>query len=1090
MRYMLAILTVGSMWLGTCAVATPAGHDAGSRMASQFAAPPDSARPWVYWFWMDGNITREGITADLEAMRRVGIGGVLIMEVAQDIPPGPVRFGSARWREMFQHAVAEATRLGLEVNMNNDAGWCGSGGPWIKPEQAMQNLVWTETAVEGPRQFRASLPRPTAVAGYYHDVAVLGFPTPAGKNDPQNRINRTRVVDLTARLDNSGRLSWEVPAGKWTVLRLGHTPTGSTNSPAPLEGRGLECDKLSTDGIDTHFGGLMSKLIADVGPAAGKTLTFTHIDSWEVHAQNWTPRMREEFQKRRGYDPLVLLPVMAGRTVDGPEVTARFLWDMRRTVAELFYDNYAGRLAKLAHRHGLQLSIEAYGDFPFDELLYAGRADSPMGEFWVGPDFNGMNNIRAMASAAHIYGKRIVGAEAFTSVPAQGKWTNHPFSLKSLGDVAFCSGINRFVFHRFALQPWLDRSPGMTMGPWGVHYERTETWWEQSRPWHEYLARCSYLLRQGLSVADLCYLQSESIPTNNYGLEHLPPGPYEFDGCSPEVVLTRMSVRDGRLVLPDGMSYRLLVLPPSTTMTPELLSKIKELVDAGATVIGPRPTKSPSLCGYPQCDAKVQGLAAELWGNCDGKTVTEHRCGKGRIIWGKTPQSVLAEMGVPPDFRSSAGPPPDVIPTAPAIRYIHRAVDGTDIFFVANGFAEAVELQCVFRVKGKRPEFWWPDTGRIEPVAVYDEVGEGTRMPIRLDPCGSVFVVFRSDKTPTPDRVAAVTRDGHPVIGVVDPTAVVIQKAMYGPPGDAARTRDVTARVRQFAARGELAFQVARMAEGDDPARGVVKTLTVEYAVNGASRTVRATDPETIRLFGDGVRDAGIGCDPHDRLLIEAWKPGRYEVKLASGKTARMDVAALPPPVEIAAPWELRFPPGHGAPQSITIDKLASWTEHTDAGVKYFSGTATYAKTFQVPAAMIGKSHRLYLDLGRVAVIAEVMLNGKNLGILWKPPFRVEIGDAVKAGANRLEVRVTNLWVNRLIGDEQLPADCKWGPPNQWGGQPLAQWPQWLLEGKPSPTGRQTFTTWRHWTKGSPLLESGLLGPVKIVVTKNVACQF
>ncbi|HID78869.1 MAG TPA: glycosyl hydrolase, partial [Planctomycetaceae bacterium] len=529
-------------------------------------------------------------------MKRVGIGGVLIMEVDQGAPQGKVPFAGPRWRKLFQHVCAEANRLGLEVNMNNDAGWCGSGGPWVPPGLAMQRLVWTETQVEGPRSFEGQLRQPQAVAGFYRDVAVLAFPSPARASrivgirrksfhsamhtslagratwpaDPEgSTVPRGRILDLTKKMDAGGQLVWDIPGGRWTILRIGHTPTGKDNHPAPESGRGLECDKLSRRAVETHFAGFMGKLIRDVGPLAGKTLVATHIDSWEVGVQNWTPTFRDEFRRRRGYDPLPWLPVVAGRVVGSREQSERFLWDLRQTVGELLLENYAGHMRQLAQRHGLRLSIEAYTACPVNELQYAGRADEPMGEFWSWRKYGAAFSCTEMASAAHVYGKPIVGAEAFTATNEEA-WQGHPGNIKDLGDWAFCEGINRFVFHRYALQPWRDRRPGMSMGPWGLHYERTQTWWELSKAWHEYLARCQFLLQQGRFVADICLLTPEGAPQSIRGQRgfqgkrpDLPlerPG-HNFDLCPPELVLREMTVRDGRLVLPSGMSYRLLALP-------------------------------------------------------------------------------------------------------------------------------------------------------------------------------------------------------------------------------------------------------------------------------------------------------------------------------------------------------------------------------------------------------------------------------------------------------------------------------------------------------------------------------------------------
>ena len=573
------------------------------------------------------------------------------------------------------------------------------------------------------------------------------------------------------------------------------------------------------------------------------------------------------------------LPVMTGRVVDSLEASERFLWDLRKTISELNNDNYAGRAAELAHQHGMKLSIEAYGSGMFDDISYGGRADSPMGEFWIGG--SAIETLKDMSSAGHVYGRNIVGAESFTAVTEVAKWMNSPQTIKSLGDTAFCEGINRFVFHRYAMQPWLNRVPGMTMGPWGIHYERTETWWNQTGPWHEYLARCNYLLRQGLFVADICYLQTGRRPRT--ALAYAPRTAYAFDGCPPEVVLTRMKVEDGRLVLPDGMSYRLLALPPSETMTPVLLAKIKELVEAGATVVGSKPLKSPSLSDYPKCDADLQQLVAELWGDCDGKTVTEHACGKGKVICGKTPEAVLAEMGVPPDFLAEK-----ITSQTPTSRYIHRAADGTDIYFVSNAGPRAVDTGCTFRVKGKRPELWHPDTGRVEPVAVTKKLTAALGFR-----CGSMQAArcswcFGPRPAPAADAVVAISRDGKPVMGSSRPSPkIVVQNAVYGVSGDAARTRNVTGRVQKMTRQGEFSFQVARMAEDGDPAYGIVKTLTVEYTVNGKPCRTSATDPETIELLGEQEpRDAEVRYDD-GRLCARSREARPLRVEIRRGQDGR-----------------------------------------------------------------------------------------------------------------------------------------------------------------------------------------------------------
>jgi len=1064
-------------------VSPPARAQSGTELERGFVRPPAAARPWVYWFWLNGNITREGITADLEAMERAGVGGVLIMEVDQGAPVGPVAFASPRWRVLFRHVCAEANRLGLEVNMNNDAGWNGSGGPWVKPDQSMQKVVWTETATDGPRRFEGLLPRPQIVAGSYREIAVLAFPTPTSSyriediaaksfqvarpippranwpaTPPGAMIPRDRVIDLTGRMDASGRLAWDVPEGNWTIVRFGHTSTGKENHPSPASGRGLECDKLNRAAAEAHYKALIGKLVADAGPLAGRTLVATHIDSWEVGSQNWTPRLPEEFKNRRGYELRPFLPVMTGRAVDSLEVSERFLWDLRQTIADLLLENYADVIRDLAHRDGLRLSIEAYGDGPLVDMAFAGRADEPMGEFWSWAKFGAAESCREMASAAHVYGKPILGAEAFTADNHE-KWLGHPAAVKDLGDWAFCEGINRFVVHRYALQPWRDVAPGMAMGPWGLHYERTQTWWDRSRAWHDYLARCQFLLQQGRFVADILELQPEGAP-RAFQPRRTDRSPYNFDGCTPEALVTRVSARNGRLVLPDGLSYRVLVLPPSETMTPALLRKVKELVDAGATVVGPKPIKSPSLSGYPGCDDEVRRLAEALWG-------------RGKVVADRTPEQVLAAQGVPPDFTSQ-----------PSLRYIHKQLNDVEFYFVANGRPWDVEAVASFRVAGRRPELWRPDTGRIEPAAVYQESGGVTRLPLRLDPSGSVFVLFLPAAAPS-DPVVALSRDGQVIIPAPEHrSTLVVRKAVYGLPGDPQRTRDVRDKVQRLVDRGETRFKVARLAEGDDPAHLVVKTLVVDYTADGRSFTATAQDPQDIELTLPAApeRPADVERGRDGRLTVVAWQPGGYALRAASRATRRVAVAAVPSPLVVSGPWELRFGPGRGAPGPVALNRLVSWSDHPDPRVKAYSGMATYRTTFEVPANLPGASRRLELDLGHVEVMAGVTLNGQDLGNLWKPPYRVDATAAVRPGANLLEVSVVNLWINRLIADEALPEDSQRNPDGT-----LQAWPDWLQAGRPSPTGRLSFTSWRLWKKGDAPVASGLLGPVRLLAAERVA---
>ncbi len=416
-------------------------------LETSFQHPPASARPWVYWFPLSGNLTQAGITADLEAMARVGIGGALYMEVDQGTPKGAADFAGPLWLEMFSHTCREAKRLGLEINFNNDAGWNGSGGPWITPELSMQKVVWSETVMDHTNKTAVVLPQPSAVKDYYEDIAVLAMPAPTvdrripeieSKSSSPTQggiksmpplsadfkeapvggvISRNQIINLTGKMNRDGKLNWTPPAGQWLVMRFGHTATGKENHPAPASGRGLECDKLSPAAATFHFEHLMGKLVQQNRALTGqdKTLVAVHIDSWENGAQNWTPLMRRGISNSAG----AMISCHSCRRCPGALSAARkspsvFYGTCGRRFPTCIVEHYAGTFRKLANQNGLRLTIEAYGE-PADDMAYAGQCDEPMGEFWEWSKFGAADSCTEMTSAGHTYGKRIIGAEAFTS---------------------------------------------------------------------------------------------------------------------------------------------------------------------------------------------------------------------------------------------------------------------------------------------------------------------------------------------------------------------------------------------------------------------------------------------------------------------------------------------------------------------------------------------------------------------------------------------------------------------------------------------------------------------------------------------------
>lgn len=1062
-----------------------------------FVAPPNSAKPHTWYHMMNGNVTKEGITYDFEAIAKAGIGGVQMFDAGCAIPPGPLKFNSDAWFDMFAHAHKEAKRLGLEICIPNCSGWSSSGGPWNPPANGMKRVVFTETQTKGPARFAGVLPRTKNDHGFYEDIAVLAYPTPkngaaiadlpakmfakrgnvartVAKAAADSVVDRDAVVDLTARMKRDGSLDWNVPAGDWTLLRIGYICNGRCNHPASEKGRGLEVDKLSASAMDYHFGQYVARLCKTLGIEPGRIAEtgFNNIlvDSYEVGVQNWTQGFDKTFEKRMGYPLTRYLPVFAGRVVGSVEESERFLEDFRRVVADLFAENYAGRLTDLCHKYGLLCSIEPYGNCPADDLQYGQTTDVPMAEFWSkaarGPHARtDVGNSRLAATLAHVWGRRYAATESFTATPVRGgRWQTTPYSIKSQGDRVFAAGINRIIYHRFVHQPWPGDKylPGMTMGRWGMHLDRTQTWWPLAGDWFRYQTRCQWMLQEGTFAADVLFWCGEAVPLGGTSTK-LPAG-YDYDYCATEALM-KLKVVDGRVVAPGGVSYALLSLPKTDTMTVAALNKIGELIDAGAKVCGvSRPVRAPGLRGWPRSDEEVKALAAKVW----AKGVIE-----------KSAAEAIVALGIAPDFKSENG-----------VVWIHRRSKSADWYFVARDNAVNVSFEASFRQTGRTPEIWDAETGAISDAKVWREENGRTVVTLDFTPSGSAFVVFRRPAVQShlvAVKAADVKYRPDPVRTAKRHT-LVIKKAEYGvfDPKKNLPARptvfDVTAKLASLVRDGKIDVAVNNALAGLDPLFLNAKQLRATYVFDGEEFSMMFFENERFTLPAGEPAPLPPPVWNWNGSGVVAWQPMKMDFTWNSG--SRGEKTFNPPAsVRVAGPWKVAFPEGWGAPAEATFEDLIPWNDHSNDGIRYFSGTAVYTKS--VPASAVAgvlAADRVMLDLGGVKDFAEVTVNGKKYPVLWKEPFRLDVTDAVKGAKTiELEIKVTNLWANRLIGDDRLyKDDCEWNGKSHCGTKEygVKRIPDWVNEGKRSPTGRHTFTTWKHWSKEDALLPSGLFGPV------------
>ncbi len=1046
-----------------------------------FAQPPASARPWVFWYWMQDAVSREGITADLEAMKRVGIAGAFLMPIKDTTSPPLItpaaRQLSPEWWALVQFAMEEAKRLNLRLAMHVSDGFALAGGPWITPELSMQKLVWSKTYCTGGEEIDRELQQPETVQGFYQDIATFAYPVgnrqafaatqlipsvhtsngvnasflaadgggktfksdsacwieyhyPApftcrsvrirtggnsyqaqrltilvsddgknfrehaklvaprhgwqdvdedvthsivpvtasyyrfvydktgsepgaedldaakwkpslkiagiylsdepvinqfeGKNGsmwrvgepgntseigPDEAVPLAQIIDLTSKVDKSGRLQWKAPRGNWIIVRIGHTSTGHTNATGGA-GQGLECDKFNPAAIKLQFDNWFGKAFSQTDPKlAAAVLKILHVDSWEAGSQNWSSIFPREFKKRRGYDCKPYLLAMTGVPIGSINVSERFLHDVRETLAELVDDVFYKTLHRLAASKGCRLTAESVAPtMVSDGLLHYQDADIPMGEFWLNsPTHDKPNDMSDAISGAHIYGKKNIWAESFTTV--RMNWNEYPGMLKTLGDRNFALGINKIVLHVFVQNPWLNRKPGMTLDGVGLYFQRDQTWFEQSKAWISYLSRTQWMLQQGSPVTDIAVFTGEEVPRRSvlpdrlvdilpglFGSEKVkqeairrankneplrvkPAGVthsanmadpelyinvlngYQYDSFNPDALL-RATFNNGAVQFPGGAKYRVLVIPGRHPMQPNaqvmsaaVAAKLLQLAKAGATIL--MDTSFSRGIGLGDNDKKLQVLLRELY------KITNRLPLNG---------TSLREFGVQPDVT--------VVQHPHQVAWTHRAVKDADLYFICNQSSGALQDTILFRTRRQYVTWFDAVSGRAYPVNATRKEGK-MLLPVTLPPGGSALLVFENRHIP-------------------------------------------------------------------------------------------------------GFTDSAAYFHTDRTMLLSN--------------------------------WNLQFDTLRGGPeQPLQLDSLVSWTQLADTSLKYYSGTATYTTTFNNPA--IGKNS-LIIGFDRIQNIATVIVNGVDCGTIWTYPYQLKIpGGILKPFNNTISVRVTNTWANRLIGD-------------------------------------------------------------------------
>lgn len=1020
-RYFLPLLTACSLMSFSCGQISAQQT---TSLREGFQNPPEAAKLRCYWWWLNGNTTADTITRDLEGMKAKGYAGAILVDADGsgqqgniEVPVGP-SIGSPQWMALFLHALDVAQKLDLEISLNVTSRWDVGiiGGPTVKPEDALQLLTWSETIVNGGGSDRTvDLAAPPLQNNFFRPIAVLAYPLRHGSPLPgqsgsdrqpianlqlktasreigfsmpsSDRVMRNQpsvageedaaigdVIDLSSRLDKTGNLQWIFPPGTWEVLRIGYTDTAMhliDSSGTPL---GLPLDAMSPEAFDHYWRDFVTPLLDAAKPYIGTSLRYLVTDSWEAGGTNWTTGFREEFQRRRGYDPIQYLPIVTGRILTSRDASNRFLFDLRRTVADLITENYYDRFAQHAKEKGLGTHPESGGPHgaPIDALETFRSSSFPQTEFWDASATHRVTDVdrffvKEASSAAHIYGKPFVAAEGLTSMNLAAWSESIGGNLQPTFDHALTEGLNRLFWHEFTSSPAQYGKPGQEYFA-GTHLNPNVTWWDQAAPFLLGLNRSQFLMQQGEPVSDLLYFYGDQTPSfvrvKSDDPAHVLPG-YDYDVVDEDALLHRMAFNAADLHTPEGVHYRALALPTSRHLSFPALLWIERFVSQGGVIVGLKPDGPLGLIPADK-EAEYKRTADALWEGCDGGTNETHY-GQGRIYCSCDGRGALAAIGVAADFSFQINSPDDSSTNTPAFDYIHRKTASADIYFVRNTRQKEILATLSFRVQGHAPELWVSDDGTTAPALVYNLTADGrTEIPLTFPPEGSVNVIF---ERPASLHLVRIEKDGQ----------------------------EVFPSIRQ-----------------------------------------------------------GVGVFPAGKSEFVATAPGTYAATDSEGHTQSFAVRAVAPQPDLNLTWTLSFPASWGAPQSVRVSRFQSWSESPDPGIRFFSGTATYRTTLNVPADLAAPGKQLWLQFGQAREIATVTVNGKAAATMWRQPFAARIDPLLHTGQNLIEIEVTNLWPNRLIGDLQ-----------------------------PSATVQFTHTNVHAYTKDSPLLPSGILEPVTLTV-RNV----